>query len=67
MCEHCLLNYEVVRILTSLGAKDVNAAKILQTLPPYTWTESVWENCFGLSNYFWTVFHAFELDFNNLS
>ena len=65
--EHCLLHYEVVRIRTSLATQDLNATKIPQTLPPYTCTESVWENCFGLFNHFWTVFHAFEVDFNYLS
>ena len=45
----------------------LNATKILQTLPPYICTESVWENGFGLFNYFWTVSRAFEVDFNNLS
>ena len=64
-CVFCILSFITGR--TSLETQHLNATKILQTLPPYTCTKSVWENCFGLFNYFWTVFHAFEVDFNNLS
>ncbi len=39
--EHCLLHYEVVHIHTSLATQDLNATKIPQTLPLYTYTESV--------------------------